>query len=220
MSSINKISLYFLLLLFVSCQEKKIKAIENSTQDSIEVFNEYPEEENIELQENVFELIPYEGKIELAEKVFDISPSVFLQSCKIIVDGCDCCEGRIVFIDDNIFIEEFYCMPYDNFYIGYYTIFENNIRLYYETNYVSYGPEDDQDYNGVDIYTVNEFNKNESVTINLYAFSCNENLLIKSDESVYEESKNITTAELLETYSMSEFWDILKVTEIIENFYK
>lgn len=206
--------------MFVSCQEKKIKSIEISTQDSIEVFNKYPEEENIELQESLFELIPYEGEIELAEKVFDITPSVFLQSCEIIVDGCDCCEGRIVFIDDNIFIEEFYCMPYNNFYTGYYNIFENNIRLYYETKYVSYGPTDDQDYNGVDTYTVNEFNKNESVTINLYAFSCNENLLIKSDESVYEKSKKITSAELLETYSMSEFWDILKVTEIIENFYK
>jgi len=143
-------------------------------------------------------LLPYKGKIELSEKVFDIETDVSLENCKTFVDGCDCCEGRIVFIDDNIFIEEFYCIPYNNFYIGYYNIFDDNIKLYYETKFVSHGFSEGTDNFGESYYSLNEFDKNESVTIDLYAFNCNGNLIIKSKESVYEESKVITTAELLE----------------------
>ena len=219
MSSINSISLLLLIFICFSCQKNKTSNTEAFTQVSLESFQDSSEEVINENQEDLFELLPFKGKIELSEKVLDIETDVSLENCKTFVDGCDCCEGRIVFIDDNIFIEEFYCMPYNNFYIGYYTIFGDNIKLYYETKFVSHGPEEATDYDGEYVYTLNEYNKNESVTIDLYAFNCNGNLIIKSKESVYEESEVIIAAELLETYSIDEFWDILKVTETIENFY-
>lgn len=207
------------MLLFVSCQKNKTTNTEVFTQDSVEIFQDNSEEEINEIQNNLFELLPYKGKIELSEKVFDIKTDVSLETCKAFVYGCDCCEGRIVFIDDNIFIEEFYCIPHNNFYIGYYNIFDDNIKLYYETRFVSHGFSEGTDNFGESYYTLNEFDKNESVTIDLYAFNCNGNLIIKSKESVYEESEATTATELLEAYSMDEFWDILKVTETIENFY-
>lgn len=219
MSSIKSTSLLLLVSICVSCQKNKTTNTEIVTDHSIEISQNSSGEEIDKNQEDIFELSPFKGKIELSEKVFEIKTDVSLETCKTFVYGCDCCEGRIVFIDDNIFIEEFYCIPYNNFYIGYYNIFDDNIKLYYETKFVSHGPEETTDYDGEYVYILNEFNKNESVTIDLYAFNCNGNLIIKSKESIYEESEAITTTELLETYSMDEFWDILKVTETIENFY-
>lgn len=219
MSSIKSISLLILIFICISCQKSKTTNTEIFKEHSIETFQDSSEEVINENQEDLFELLPYKGKIELSEKVFDINTDVSLETCKTFVYGCDCCQGRIVFIDDSIFIEEFYCIPYNNFYIGYYNIFDDNIKLYYETKFVSHGPEEGMEYDGKNIYTLNEFDKNESVTIDLYAFNCNGNLIIKSKESVYEESEATTATELLETYSMDEFWDILKVTETIENYY-
>ena len=219
MSSIKSTSLLLLVSICVSCQKNKTTNTEVFRQDSIETFQDYSEKETHEFQENLFEMKPYEGKIELAEKVFYIKSEIDLQTCTTFDYGCDCCNGKLVFIDEYIFIEEFYCIPYNNFYIGYYNIFDNNIKLYYETKYVSHGPEEGTDYDGDHVYTLNEYNKNESVTIDLYAFDCDGNLIIQSKDSYYSESETITTAELLEQYSINEFWDILNVTEIIENFY-
>ena len=221
MSSIKTYLLFCLLILIFSCQDNKSgKEVEpllhNPTPDTLTTITS--DETKVEPLEDKYEMTPYENTIELAEKVFDIKTDVSLKTCKTFVDGCDCCTGKIVFIDKNIFIEEFYCLPSNNFYVGYYNIFGNRIILYYESNFVSYGPEDGMSYESEAVYTVHQFDSSSSVE--LTAYDCNGELIITSDESVYSESETITTAELLESYSMNEFWDLLKITEIIENFYQ
>lgn len=207
--------------MLTSCIEgeskKSVVVVEEANTEIFSDVLNQNELEDVSIQN--YELLPYEENIVLLEKVFDVKTDLSPESCETFIDGCDCCSGKIVFIDEYIFIEEFYCIPNDNFYIGYYNVFDDNIKLYYETKFVSYGPEDEMNFKGENVYKVHQFQNNKSITIELSAYNCNGNLIIKSEDSYYSENETITTAELLEQYSMNEFWDILNVNEIIENFY-
>ena len=160
----------------------------------------------------------YNSGIHLAKKVFDINSMINTESCIIYNDGCDCCEGQVIFLDDNIFIEEFYCIPYNNYYIGYYNVFDQKVLLYYETLYVSHGPIDEYDYDTSEyVYQTN--NLKETITLTLKPLNCNDKLILKSDDDFYIESDS-SFESIYKIHSESDVWKLLKVNEIIENYYQ
>jgi len=213
---------YILILFFFVLASCKEANNEGNTETVLHETNMEPDyfidefiedvEESPELQ-----LESYNSGIYLAEKVFDMNSMINTESCIIYNDGCDCCEGKIIFIDDNIFMEEFFCIPYNNYYIGYYNIIDQKVKLYYETLYISYGPEEGFDYDSENVYQANHLK--ETITITLQSINCNDKLILKSDDDFYIESHS-SFESIYKTYSESEVWKLLNVNETIENYYQ
>jgi len=83
---------------------------------------------------------------ELSNKVFYISPQLNTEQCTAYNDGCDCCDGKIVFLKNGTFISNFYCIPEESFNTGTFKVVDSRIKLHYSKKSAILAPEDENDF--------------------------------------------------------------------------
>jgi hypothetical protein len=188
-SNINpsmKVPLLYLLFLasFFSCQKKENKTgIEkNKTTSTIQI---------------------------VSDKVFIIASQLDTEQCIAYSDGCDCCEGRIVFLKNGTFISNFYCIPEETYDTGTYEVEKASIKLHYSSKSVVLNSEEEINPDGKSILTLQKTTGGNSV---LGIIKCKNKLVFKSDlDDYFSEDKTISFNEAINQYKKSGVWKLLEM---------
>ena len=144
--------------------------------------------------------------IVLAEKVYKIDANFNESTCELFNDGCDCCDGQMVFINEKKFISQFYCIPDNTYCKGTYELKGDLLILKYSELTVVDGIIDENiDSTGFYI------EKGKSFIDTLTAIECNNKIAFKSKNDFLAESQEVSIETALETYSSSPIWDILQM---------
>ena len=73
-----------LILALASCQKKETELVAKPVEETLQTSD-------------------------LFSKVYYISPKLNTEDCTAYNDGCDCCDGKIIFLENGTFISDFYC---------------------------------------------------------------------------------------------------------------
>lgn len=190
-SSINfklmkKIILYiFILNLLFSCQEKKDK-----------IAIKLPEKEVLKTSD-------------LYDKVFIISSQLNTEKCLAYSDGCDCCEGRIVFLKSGIFVCNFYCIPDEEYNTGTFEIKNFKLNLNYSKKEAIFGPENEELINEIGILKLDSIGGGIEL---LNIIPCGKKNVFRSkDGSFYSEDLKTSLHSAINNYKKIGVWKLLEI---------
>ncbi len=122
-------------------------------------------------------------------------------------DGCDCCDGKIVFLDGNRFISDFYCIPDEEFNSGSFQIKKDKLILNYDKYQAVLGPVNENDIDSKDTLRVESSNCS---TLELSIFTCQKKILFKSSSEYYSEDHTTHFSDALAAYKKSGVWNLLE----------
>jgi hypothetical protein len=122
----HSLVLFLLLNAFVSCQKKETKIDQPALKTKVLKASD------------------------LYSKVYYISTSLNTEKCIAYNGGCDCCDGKIVFLKGDRFIGDFYCIPEEEFTTGTFQIKKDKLLLHYDQKQVVLGPQDENDMESKD----------------------------------------------------------------------
>jgi hypothetical protein len=184
----KKIILYiFVLNLLFSCQEKTNKIAIKS-----------PEKEILKSSD-------------LYNKVFIISSQLNSEKCIAYSDGCDCCEGRIVFLKSGIFISNFYCIPDEEYTTGTFEIKNSKLNLNYSKKEAVFGPENDEMIDEVSVLKLDTIDGGIEL---LDIIPCGKKNVFKSkDGSFYSEDLKTSLHLAINNYKEIGVWKLLEIKE-------
>lgn len=178
------ILVFFLFFtVFVSCQKKETK-------------NEQPSPKTSALKPS-----------ELYSKVYYISTSLNTEQCIAQNEGCDCCDGKIVFLEGNRFISDFYCIPEEEFTSGSFEIKGDKLLLRYDEYQAIMGPVNENDPDSKDTLRVES---NKCTTLELSLFTCKKKILFKSGSDYYSEDHKTKFSDAIADYKKSGVWNLLE----------
>ena len=144
---------------------------------------------------------------QIKHKVFDLGITLFEKDCSVGCD-CDCGSGSIIFLDDNKFIENFYCMPDMDYYTGTYTYKNNKIDLRYKSRSLIYTPLNDVTFDEYEL-------KVDSILTTRQNFNllvCNDSTIIfKGKESYIKESSHMKYDDVIAQYKGNNVWNMLEI---------
>ena len=181
----KNILLLFILAFLFSCQNKETKIIAKKSKK--------------------------EFILELSNKVFYISPQLNTEQCIAYNDGCDCCDGRIVFLKNGTFISNFYCIPEESYNIGTFKIENSRVKLNYSNKVAVLGPESETDFDGKDIL---KLEKITGGTTYLEIIKCGKKYVLKSKlDGYFSEDKKIPFQEAISEYKKIGVWKLLDMKE-------
>lgn len=147
---------------------------------------------------------------DLYSKVFYISPKLNKEDCTAYNDGCDCCDGKIVFLKNETFIIDFYCIPTESYNTGTYKIENQKLILNYGEKEVLFGPENEEDYDGESILRV-ETSKCSETSLDI--IKCKNQYVFKGDVDYFSEDKNTSFSTAINEYKKSGVWKLLDIKE-------
>jgi hypothetical protein len=152
-----------------------------------------------------------ELNVELSNKVFYISPNLNTEECIAYNDGCDCCDGRIVFLENGTFISNFYCIPEERYNTGTFKIENSKIKLNYSSKSAFLAPENEDDFDGNNILKL-EIIKGETTYLNI--IKCNEKYVLKSElDGYFSEDKKTSFQKAISEYKKIGVWKLLDIKE-------
>ena len=181
----KSIGLLLLLLTIVSCQKNENKTIPKSN----EVFFK---------------------TADLHSKVYYISIFLDTEKCIAYNDGCDCCDGKIIFLKNNTFVSNYYCIPDESYNTGTYEIKKNKLLLHYSTKEAIMGPIDEAAIDEVATLLLETANCG---TLALDIFQCKKKFLFKAEEEYYSEDTTSSFSEVVNQYKKIGVWKLLKIKE-------
>lgn len=174
----------FFLALFFSCQKKETKtSIEKHKIDS-----------NLEI---------------VSDKVFIIASQLHTEQCVAYTDGCDCCQGRIVFLKNGSFISNFYCIPEETYDTGTYEIEKLTLTLHYSAKSAILKSDEGMNPDTKNVLTFQKTTGGVSV---LKIIKCKNKYILKSDLGDYfSEDKTTSYNEAINQYKKSGAWKLLEM---------
>jgi hypothetical protein len=177
--------LILLILALFSCQNKENKTI---------------------AKKNNKELIT-----QLSNKVFYISPQLNTEQCLAYNDGCDCCDGRIIFLENGTFISNFYCIPEEIYNTGTFKIENSRIKLQYSNKSAVFAPENENDFDGNNVL---KFENITGETTYLDIIPCGKKYVFKSKlDGYFSEDKKTSFQEAITEYKKIGVWKLLGIKE-------
>ncbi len=147
---------------------------------------------------------------DLHSKVYYISTNLN-KECEAYNIGCDCCDGKIIFLANGTFVSDFYCVPNEIYNTGTFTIENKKLVLDYSHKQAVYGPAKD-DYSQEE----ESFLKLDSATIgkvSLDIIRCKEKYIFKTNEDYYSEDKKTSFSTAVNQYKNNGVWNLLEVKE-------
>ncbi len=183
----KSIVLLFLIAFFSSCQKKETEPV---VVKPIEDFLE---------------------KTDLYSKVFYISTNLNNEDCSAYNIGCDCCDGKIIFLSNGTFVSDFYCVPSEIYNTGTFSIENKKLVLEYSHKEAVYGPEKD-DYSQEEESTLRLDSINLG-KISLDIIKCKGKYIFKSKEDYYSEDKKTPFTVAMNQYKTKGVWKLLDVKE-------
>lgn len=182
----KKIILYiFISNLLFSCQEKTNK-----------IVAKLPEKEVLKSSD-------------LYNKVFIISSQLNTEKCLAFSYGCDCCEGKIVFLKDDVFISNFYCIPDEVYNTGTFEIKNSKLNLNYSKKEVVFGPENEEMVDEVNVFKLDTIDGGVEL---LDIIPCGKKYVFKSkDGSFYSEDLKTSFHSAINNYKEIGVWSLLEI---------
>lgn len=190
MNSINlnlaQKSIFLLLILsFCSCQKKDVKLKYKSVHDFIKTSDLY-------------------------NKCYYISPKLNTENCTSYNDGCDCCDGKIVFLTNGTFISDFYCIPTKSYNTGTFKIENRKLILNYTDKEALFGPENEDDYDGKNILRL-ETSKCGTTTLQI--LRCKKKYIFKGETDYFAEYDVSTFDSVIKEYKKAGVWELLEIND-------
>jgi hypothetical protein len=143
---------------------------------------------------------------DLYSKVYYISTSLDTEKCIAYNIGCDCCDGKIVFLKGNRFISDNYCIPEEYYTTGTFEIKKDKLLLKYSKKQAILGPLDDSDYEAKDTLRLETIPYDSLV---LSIFRCQNKSLFKNKNEYYSEDTKTLVSEAIDDYKKKGVWEIL-----------
>jgi hypothetical protein len=182
----KSIGLLLIIALFSSCQKKETEPIvAKPVEDTIQTSNLY-------------------------SKVYYISPELNSEDCTAYNDGCDCCDGQIVFLKNGTFISNFYCIPDESYMTGTFKIENKKLILDCNAKQAVYGPANG-DFSEEE-ESVLRLDSVPSETISLDVIKCKNQYLFKGDY-YYGEDKKTSFSKAINEYKSLGVWEMLDIKE-------
>ncbi len=183
----QKIICLLFAFVFLSCQKKETVPV---TAKPVETFLE---------------------AADLHSKVFYLSTNLNSEDCQAYNIGCDCCDGKIIFLANGTFVSDFYCVPSDIYNTGTFTIENRKLVLEYSHKQGVYGPaRDDYSQEEESVLRPDSINLGK---LSLDILKCKGKYIFKSKEDYYSEHKKTTFATAVNQYKDSGVWKMLDVKE-------
>ena len=176
----------FLLLVLVSCQKKETGTVVK-----------HIKEDNLQTSD-------------LYSKVYYISPKLNTENCTAYNDGCDCCDGKIVFLKNGTFISDFYCIPTESYNTGTFKIKNNKLVLNYSKKEALFGPEDDEDYEGENILRLDSIDYG---MVRMDVIKCKNKFVFKGVSDYFSEDKKTPYSIAVNQYKKKGVWKLLDIKE-------
>lgn len=174
-----------LILLFASCQKKGAESVAKPAENFLEASDLY-------------------------FKVFYNSTHLN-KDCEAYNFGCDCCDGKIIFLSNGTFVSDFYCVPNEIYNTGTFKIENKKLVLDYSRKQAVYGPESD-DYSQEEESTLwlDSINLGK---VSMEIIRCKGKYIFKSKEDYYSEDKKTPFSTALNQYKTKGVWKLLDVKE-------
>ena len=189
MSSIKELirkSIWLVILLpFIACQKKETKTSVKTVEQTLKTSDLY-------------------------SKVFYISTHLNTENCTVYNLGCDCCDGKIVFLKNGTFISDFYCIPTETYTTGTFKIKNKKLILNYSKTEALFGPENEDDYEGKDVLRLQTSECGMSV---LDIIRCKNHYIFKSESDYYAEHEKTTFSVAVNEYKKAGVWQLLGLKE-------
>ncbi|MEO5775990.1 MAG: hypothetical protein ABIQ27_03740 [Flavobacterium sp.] len=176
----------FLILVLVSCQKKETEPVAKPAEDFLETADLY-------------------------SKVYYISPELNTEDCTTYSDGCDCCDGKILFLKNGTFISNFYCIPDESYNTGTFKIENKKLILDYSYKEAVYGPSK-EDYSDEEesILRLDSVNCRK---VSLEIIRCKNHYVFKSETDYYGEDKKTSFQLAINQYKRDGVWELLDIKE-------
>ena len=144
---------------------------------------------------------------EVKHKVFDLGITLFEKDCNVGCE-CDCGTGTIIFLDNNKFIETFYCMPDTDYYTGTYIYKNNKIALKYKSKSLVYTPLNDKTFDKFELKVDTILTTKQDFRLTV----CNDSVIIfKGKETYIKESSKIMYDDVIAQYKNNNVWQMLEI---------
>ncbi|QBZ98097.1 hypothetical protein [Flavobacterium sangjuense] len=173
-----------LIIALVSCQNKETETIVKPVEETLQTSDLY-------------------------SKVFYISPKLNTEDCIAYNDGCDCCDGKIVFLKNGTFISDFYCIPLKSYNTGTFKIENKKLILDYDDKEVTYGPAND-DYSEEE-ESVLTLDTVKCGMVSLDVIKCKKKYVFKGESDYYSEDKKASFLQAINEYKNEGAWKLLDV---------
>ena len=146
---------------------------------------------------------------EIKHKVFDLGITLFEKDCSVGCE-CDCGTGSIIFLDNDKFIESFYCMPDMDYYTGSYKYRNNKISLTYKSRSLVYTPLNDEVFNEYELKVDTILTTKQDFDLLI----CNDSIIIfKGKDSYLKEAVNMKFDDVVAQYKNNDVWNMLEIDE-------
>lgn len=147
---------------------------------------------------------------DLYSKVYFISTELKSEKCVAYNDGCDCCDGKIVFLKGNIFISDYYCIPEESFSTGTFEIKNGKLFLHHNNIGAVLGP---KNIDSIDEDSVLRLDSLNYGIDSLAVFKCKKKYLFKTKLDYYSESTKTTFSEAINDFKKNGVWKLLKIKD-------
>ena len=182
----KKSILLLLILAFASCQKKETEPVTKPVEETLLTSDLY-------------------------SKVYYISPKLNTEDCTAYNDGCDCCDGKIIFLKNGTFISDFYCMPDKSYNTGTFKVENNKLILDYFNKEAVYGPSK-EDYSEEE-ESVLRLDSVNCGKVSLNIIRCKKHYVFKGDPDYYSEDKRTSFQLAINEYKRDGIWKLLDIKE-------
>lgn len=175
-----------LILALASCQKKETETVAKPIEDFLRTADLY-------------------------SKVFYISPQLNNEDCTAYNDGCDCCDGKIVFLNNGTFISDFYCIPDKSYTTGTFEVQDKKLVLKYSSKEAIYGPSND-DYSEEE-ESVLRLDSTKAGINTLDILRCKKHYVFKGGSDYFAEDKKTSFQLAINQYKRDGVWELLEIKE-------
>jgi len=151
---------------------------------------------------------PFLATADLFSKVFYISPQLDTENCIAYNDGCDCCDGKIVFLQNGTFISDFYCIPTESYNTGTFEIKNKKLFLNYSKLEALLGPENEEDF---DAESVLRLETSTCGKASLDIIRCKNHYIFKGQSDYFAEDKKTSFSAAVNEYKKLGVWKLLDI---------
>lgn len=175
------------LLAFIACQKKEAKTTIKPVEQTLKTSDLY-------------------------SKVFYISTKLNTEDCTAYNDGCDCCDGKIVFLKNGTFISDFYCIPDVSYTTGTYEVLDKKLILKYDAKEAIYGPSN-EDYTEEEESVLRLAKSPSSGITEVDIIRCKEHYVFKNGSDYFSEDKKTSFQLAVNHYKRDGVWKLLDIKE-------
>jgi hypothetical protein len=149
----------------------------------------------------------------LSGEVYFYGPELDTTTCKATGE-CDCCSGKILFINDSVFVEIDYCEGNTGYCKGHYYLNKGDVIMKIDSLHVNqeYNWEKETDTNKTAPDYFITKSKEDTYTHKISSLKCNNNIAFKDSEGYfYAPNEETDILEIIEALKTDDIWQKLEM---------